>query len=68
MKSKDQSRMAVAAALIIIGCCISSICSCSRRRGYQQRQLNEAIRTWEDEGGAIMADDEDEPELRPHTA
>ena len=63
MKSRNESHVyaTVFAALTIIGCSISSMMCCHKRRGYHQRVLEDAVRTWEDEGGAIVAEkDEDE--------
>lgn len=50
------------AALTIIGCSISSMMCCRKRRGYQNRLLEEAMRTWEDEGGAVVPDREGDEE------
>ena len=63
MKLRNESHVyaTVFAALTIIGCSISSMLGCQKRRGYQQRVLEDAVRTWEDEGGAVVAEiDEDE--------
>ncbi len=63
MKSRSESYVfaTVFAALTIIGCSISSMMCCHKRRGYQQRVLEDAVSTWEDEGGAVVAEkDEDE--------
>ncbi len=52
---------AVFAALTIIGCSLSSLCCCQNRRLEQGKVLDEAVRTWEDEGGmVVMEEDEDE--------
>jgi hypothetical protein len=62
MKSRNDNHVfaTVFAALTIIGCSISSMTVSHKRRGYQQRVLEDAVRTWEDEGGAVVADkDED---------
>jgi hypothetical protein len=63
MKSQNESHVCatVFAALTIIGCSISSMLCCHKRRGYHQRVLEDAVKTWEDEGGAFVAEkDEDE--------
>jgi hypothetical protein len=63
MKSRNESGVyaTIFAALTIIGCSISSMMCCHKRRGYHQRVLEDAVRTWEDEGGAVVAEkDEDE--------
>lgn len=63
MKSRNESHVyaAIFAALTIIGCALSSMLRCHQRRGDQRRVLEDAVRTWEDEGGAVVAEkDEDE--------
>ena len=68
MKSRDgHVGSMVFAALLIIGCSLSSMLCGSRRRAGQQQQLEEAVQTWEAEGGAVVAerDDEDDPALMP---
>lgn len=64
MKSRTENQVCatVFAALMIIGCSISSMFSCHKRRGYQQRVLEDAVRTWEDEGGAVVVE-KDEAEV-----
>ena len=56
----------VFAALLMIGCSVSSMAASRKRRLVVQKQLEEAVRTWEDEGGAIVSerDVEEEPVLR----
>jgi len=65
MKSRDHNlvRSTIFAALLIIGCSLSSMLSCHRRRCGHKKQLEEAVQTWEAEGGAVVAEqDEDEEE------
>jgi hypothetical protein len=50
----------VFAALTIIGCSISSIRACRTRRVEQQQQLEVAQQTWEDEGGAVVPDPDEQ--------
>ena len=57
----------VFAALTIIGCSLSSLRCCERRRADHRRVLHEAVRTWEDEGGLVVAE-EDEEEVLPTQA
>ena len=54
----------VVAALSIIGCSLSSLRCCRKRRVEQRKILEEAVRTWEDEGGLVVAE-EDEDGVRP---
>jgi hypothetical protein len=54
----------VVAALTIIGCSLSSLRCCRKRRVEQRKILEEAMRTWEDEGGLVVAE-KDEDEYRP---
>lgn len=64
MKSRDgHARLTVLAALLIIGCSFSSMRRCCRRRAGQRHQLDDAVQTWEAEGGAVIAeqDEEDNP-------
>ena len=63
MKSRDHVCSAVFAAVLIIGCSLSAMWWCTKRRTGQKRQLEEAVQTWEDEGGAFVAerDENDEP-------
>ena len=65
MKTRNDSRMyaTVFAALTIIGCSISSLMRCHKRRGYQTRVLEDAVRTWEDEGGAFVAEKDEDEEM-----
>jgi hypothetical protein len=65
MKSRDKHINAtVFAAIAIIGCCLSSMLSCHKARSHQKRFLEEAVKTWEDEGGAVpVAREEDDEEL-----
>ena len=67
MKSRADNLLCptVFAALLIIGCSLSSMLSCHRRRCGQQQQLEEAVQNWEAEGGAVVAerDEDDEPSL-----
>lgn len=67
MKSGSQNHLvaAVFAALTIIGCSISSIRCCDKKRRLQQRSLEEATQCWEAEGGAVAAkDDEGNEQVR----
>ena len=67
MKSRSQSHVtaAVFAALTIIGCSVSSLRCCHKQRAHQKRVLEEAMQTWEAEGGAVIAkDDKDEALVR----
>jgi len=52
--------MVVFAALTIIGCSLSSLRCCQQRRVEQRKVLEEAVRTWEDEGGLVVAEEDDE--------
>jgi hypothetical protein len=67
MKSRDENhvRFTVFAALLIIGCSLASMLSCHRRRCGQKQQLDEAVQMWEAEGGAVVAerDEDDETSL-----
>jgi len=65
MKSRNETHVyaTVFAALTIIGCSLSSMMCCHKRRGYQQRVLEDAVRTWEDEGGAVVAEKDEDEEL-----
>ena len=59
--SGNHVRATVFAALTIIGFSLSALRCCERRRADQQKVLAEAVRTWEDEGGFVVQDeDEDE--------
>lgn len=64
MKSREGNQVCatVFAALTIIGCCLSSMLSCHKGRTVQRKQVEEAVQTWEGEGGAVPAarDAEDE--------
>ena len=66
MNSRSGSRVgaAVFAALTIIGCSLRSLRCCQKRRVEQRKVLDEAVRTWEDEGGLVVAE-EDNDEVRP---
>ena len=66
MKPRSQNHIcaAIFAALTIIGCSLSSLRCCEKRRGEQRKVLDEAVRTWEDEGGMVVAED-DEDEVVP---
>ena len=57
----------VFAALTIIGCSLSSMLSCHKQRSHHQRQLETAVQTWEDEGGAFVAERDKDDELAPHS-
>lgn len=65
MKSRNKNHLhaTIFAALTIIGCSISSMLCCQKRRGCQHRVLEEAVRTWEDEGGAFVAEKDEDEEL-----
>ena len=65
MKSRDNHVSAtVFAAITIIGCCVSSMLSCHKSRTHQTKFLEDAVKTWEDEGGAVpVAREEDDEEL-----
>ncbi len=65
MKSRNESHVyaTIFAALTIIGCSLSSMMCCHKRRGYHQRVLEDAVRTWEDEGGAVVAEKDEDEEL-----
>jgi hypothetical protein len=52
---------------MIIGFSLSALRCCERRRAEQSRFLDEAVRTWEDEGGLVVIDEEDE-DVRPASA
>lgn len=62
MKSRNESHVTATlfAALTIIGCSLSSIICGYKRRSHQQRVLEEAVKAWEDEGGAVVAEKEEE--------
>ncbi|HTD65180.1 MAG TPA: hypothetical protein VK846_01455 [Candidatus Limnocylindria bacterium] len=62
MKSCSQNYVtaAVFAALTIIGCSISSMRVCHKQRTHRQRLQEEAVQTWEAEGGAVAAKDDEE--------
>ena len=66
-RSDNHVCAAVFAALTIIGCSLSSLRCCEKRRGEQRKVLDEAVRTWEDEGGTVMIED-DEDEVVPARA
>ena len=69
MKSRSCNHVGatVFAALTIIAFSISAIRSCERRRTEQKQFLDEAVRAWEDEGGLVVAED-DEDEVWPAKA
>ena len=52
----------VFAALMIIGCSMYSMAIRRQRRVVQKKQLEEAVQSWEGEGGAVPvpADDDDD--------
>ena len=64
LRSSSHVRAAVFAALTIIGCSLSSLRCCEKRRVEQRKVLDDAVRTWEDEGGLVVAE-EDDDEVRP---
>ena len=65
MKSRNGSHVyaTVFAALTIIGCSLSSMMCCHKRRGRQQRDLEDAVRMWEDEGGAVVTERDGDEDL-----
>jgi hypothetical protein len=67
MKSRDDNFVCstVFAALLIIGCSLSSMLSCYRRRCGHKQQLEEAVQTWEAEGGAVVAERDEDEEPAP---
>ena len=69
MKSRSCSHVGatVFAAFMIIGFSLSALRCCERRRAEQNRFIDEAVRTWEDEGGMVVIDEDDE-EVRPASA
>ena len=69
MKSRSCSHVGatVFAAFMIIGFSLSALRCCERRRAEQNRFLDEAVRTWEDEGGMVVIDEDDE-DVRPANA
>lgn len=50
----------VFAAFTIIGCCLSAIRVCEKRRVVSKKQLDEAVENWEGEGGAVVAAADDD--------
>ena len=52
------------AALTIVGCCLGSIRWSEKQRVTRRRQLEDAVQTWEAEGGAVPASEADEDEVR----
>jgi hypothetical protein len=58
-RSGNHVRATVFAALTIIGFSLSALRCCERRRFEQRKVLDEAVRTWEDEGGLVVADEDD---------
>ncbi|HMJ88594.1 MAG TPA: hypothetical protein VK530_02200 [Candidatus Acidoferrum sp.] len=61
MNRRDCSTSAVIfAALTIIGCCVSSMFNCRKRRVEQREQLEVAEQNWEAEGGAVRPDPEEQ--------
>jgi len=53
-------RAVVFAALTIIGCSVSALICCEKRRAYHRRTLDEAVQNWEGEGGAVVVEQEEE--------
>jgi hypothetical protein len=52
-------RTTVFAALMIIGCSISSMAIRRQRIVVQNKQLDEAVQAWEGEGGAVPVEQEE---------
>ena len=64
MKRNDLTPAAVIfAALTIIGCSVSSIRACRKRRVQRERRLELAQQDWEAEGGAVLPDPEEQSPL-----
>jgi hypothetical protein len=62
MKSRSGNHVCatVFAALTIIGFSLSLLRFSEKRRAEQRKVLDEAVRTWEDEGGAFVAEADDD--------
>ena len=67
MKSRDDNHVCatVFAALTMIGCSLSAMLSRHRQRHGQKQQFEEAVQTWEAEGGAVVADSDEEEAPTP---
>ena len=54
----------VFAALTIIGCCLRSMRCSEKQRVTQRLQLEDAVQTWEAEGGTVPVNEDEEDEVR----
>jgi hypothetical protein len=53
----------VLAALAIVGWCLGAIRWAEKQRGSQRRQLEDAVQSWEAEGGAVSLNEDEEDQV-----
>jgi hypothetical protein len=61
--SGSDVRATVLAALAIVGCCFAAVRWAEKQRGAQRRQLEDAVQSWEAEGGAVTLNEDEEDQV-----
>jgi hypothetical protein len=60
MNQRQDVRATVCAALVIIGFSLSALRCSETRRAVQRKFMEQAVDTWEDEGGLVVDKEENE--------